>query len=104
MKAKDNNNKLPEVQKKGLMAKIKKAMFIVLSSIGLTTISTSATKPQEVFKEVEVESTIDEDKREHFTESLKVIANNEEIKEKVNENINGRINEKMIDSVIKKRR
>lgn len=111
MKAKDNNNKLPEVQKKGLWAKIRKAMFIVVSSIGLTTLSTGVAKPQEVAKEVETESTIDEDKREHFAESLKVIVNNKNINERINENIseinerrNKKLNENMIDAVIEKRR
>lgn len=99
MKAKDNNNKLPEVQKKGLMAKIKKAMFIVFASIGLTTVATG-TANREVVEEQEYTTNTSKEKKDRFAESLKIIVDSEEINEKVDENIN----ENMIDAVIEKRR
>lgn len=94
MKAKDNN-KLPEVQKKGLKAKIRKAIFIFLSSMRIATVSADTTKG-EVVEETKYNTTMNEDKREHFAESLKTNVSNENVSERTNENI--------IDDVIEKRR
>lgn len=96
MKAKDNN-KLPKVQGKGLKAKMRKAIFILLSSIRIMTPSTDATaNNKEIVKEQEYTTNMPKDKRDSFAKSLKTIVSNENISERINENI--------IDDVIEKRR
>ncbi|MCI8760598.1 MAG: hypothetical protein HFJ34_05735 [Clostridia bacterium] len=63
----------------------------------LATLSTGATSHEKVDEVAqEKEYNIDNEKRDHFADSLKVIVNNEEIQEEVNE--------KIVDEIIKKRR
>ncbi|MCI8640774.1 MAG: hypothetical protein HFJ59_02725 [Clostridia bacterium] len=91
MKKRDKN-KLPEVQRNGLKAKIRKAIFILLSSMRIATVSADTTKG-DVVEEQEY-TIMNEEKRDQFAESLKIIT----------ENVSEKINEKIIDDIIEKRR
>ena len=83
-----DNNKLPDIQHKGLRAKIRKGIFIVLSSLGIATLATGSSHGR-VEKDLKnVEYNIDKGKRDDFVNSLKTKTNNERI----------------IDEVIKSRR
>lgn len=74
------DNKLPEKQSKGLKAKIRRAMLILLSSVGIITQVNSDSNREEP-KITKMESNIDEGKkqRENFKESLKTVTSNESI-------------------------
>ena len=86
MKAEDNN-KLPE-KSRGLKAKIRRTMLILLSSVGIITQVNSDSHRGE-FKITKMESNIDEGKkqRDNFKESLKTLTSNESI---INERIENR--------------
>lgn len=84
---KNSNNKLPETQSKGLRAKIRRGVFILLSSVGLATLVTGSSHSKEEKYAKSIEYNMEKGKRDDFVNSLKTETNNERI---INEVIKSR--------------
>lgn len=82
----EENHKLPEEQEMGLKAKIGRALFVFLTSIGIVTSYAYNVKHGEIDKNVKMESNIDREKRNRFIKSLKTVTSNESIIDEVIEN------------------
>ena len=81
----EENEKLPEEPKLGIKSKIRRLMFVFLTSIGLVSSYAYNVKHGEIDKNIKMESNIDREKRNRFIKSIKKITS-EGIIDKVIEN------------------